>query len=305
MPKFSSVGASRPVTSPATIAGAIQFDIASSASCRTYRIYVRIPLEPPPAAGYSILYVIDGNWFFATAALQAEFLEAECGPMLVVGIGYPTDNRGEYAVLRIRDLTARDPEGELSKEIAAYTTAELERDEIFYGGSEEFLGFITEELQPVIARMFHVDLNKEAIFGDSLGGLFALYALCRRPAKFRTCVAGSPSIWWNDRAVMKEVAGFKRVVESQQVVHKVMITVGSLEESVERIPTPRRVSRERVEEMVRRCRMVDNARELASELKAIRAPPGYTVELHVFDGETHQGVVATTISRAISFALRP
>jgi pimeloyl-ACP methyl ester carboxylesterase len=36
-----------------------------------------------------------------------------------------------------------------------------------------------------------------ALFGTSLGGLFALYALLTDPASFDRYVIGSPAIWWD------------------------------------------------------------------------------------------------------------
>src|SRR3546814_7264749 len=59
----------------------------------TYRIFVSFPKGEPPADGYPVLYVIDGNAYFASFAETRRLLEyADKGKALVVGVGYPTDD---------------------------------------------------------------------------------------------------------------------------------------------------------------------------------------------------------------------
>ena len=59
--------------------------------------------------------------------------------------------------------------------------AEPARDgEIFSGGGTEYLRFLTEAAAPYLHARYDVEENpaRRAIFGYSLGGLFALWALC-------------------------------------------------------------------------------------------------------------------------------
>src|SRR3546814_18965531 len=59
----------------------------------TYRIFVSFPKGEPPADGYPVLYVIDGNASFASFAETRRLLEyADKGKALVVGVGYPSDD---------------------------------------------------------------------------------------------------------------------------------------------------------------------------------------------------------------------
>ena len=283
--------------SPATIAGAIQFDMRSGVSGRMYRIYVFQPLEGPPPTGYPVMYVTDGNTFFCTAAMQAEMMQSRT---LIVGVGYPTDDRKEPDRLRLWDLTWNAPTVGTRREYAAY----LDSQDSAYGGADEYFRFLREEVEPIVAANYRVDLRNRAIFGDSLGGLFALRLLLKHPGAFRTYVAGSPSIWWNDKEVLRELPAFRRRVEAQEVSPRVLIAVGALEQSIEGIRIPEGMEREGLERMIREARMVDNARELASALYAIRGSEGYVVEYHVFESETHQSVVAAAISRAIRFSLK-
>jgi hypothetical protein len=79
---------------PFTLPGAVQFDLASDHGS-VYRIQMYQPPVPAPAEGFPILYVLDGNAMFATAA-QAVALQMRrpqvtgVPPGLVVGIGPST-----------------------------------------------------------------------------------------------------------------------------------------------------------------------------------------------------------------------
>lgn len=285
------------LVSAATVAGAVQFDMRSGANGRTYRIYVYEPRQEPPPGGYPVLYITDGNACFCTAAMQAEMMERS---VLIVGIGYPTPDRREPDILRLRDFTWTSPSDEVAADLEAY----LQSRSISYGGAEEFFRFLTEEVGPAVAASWEVDCGRSTLFGHSIGGLFALHLLLRHPESFRAYVAGSPSIWWNDKAILREVPSFRQAIESKQVAPRVLITMGSLEGSTEGLTIPDGMDRQRFEEMIRTARMVDNARELAAELGTVRGVSGYQVESHLFDGETHQSVVAGTISRALRFATR-
>src|SRR5262249_46007598 len=75
---------------PATVPGAVQFDLPSQATGRTYRIYVLKPPSPPPAAGYPVVFLTDGDLTFGSAATRAglEGLAMDLRPSLIVAIGY-------------------------------------------------------------------------------------------------------------------------------------------------------------------------------------------------------------------------
>lgn len=288
-------GARTRLLSPATILGAVQFDMTSEANGRTYRIYVYEPREGPPSEGYPVIYITDGNAFFSTAAMLADMMEQNA---LIIGIGYPAAGRGDPDLLRFRDLTWDAPPEDVKADFAAY----LDSDQISYGGAEAYFRFLNEEVEPAVSAIYHVDRSDRAIFGDSLGGLFVLSLLFKYPQTFRTYVAGSPSIWWNDKAILRDLPFFRTTIKSKQLAPRVLITVGALEQSTEGLRIPKNMERDRFEQMIHQARMVENARELASELNAITGPQGYRVEFQIFEGETHQSVVATAISRALRFA---
>lgn len=57
--------------------------------------------------------------------------------------------------------------------------------------------------------------------------------------------------------------------------------------------------------MMQAARMVDNARELATRLKALSGAKGYEVRYTVFAGETHNTGIPAATSRGVAFLVKP
>jgi predicted alpha/beta superfamily hydrolase len=279
-------------TKPYSFVRSVQFDMVSKINGRTYRIFVHTPPTPPPAGGYPVLYVTDGNGTFPVAAGQAE-LEALTGAdMLVVGVGYATDAVMPLQFLRLKDLTPSPP---------TTPTPGLSAKPDDYGGAESFYRFLTEELRPAIAASNKVDPKDETLYGHSLGGLFTLGVLFHHPNAFKGFVASSPSIWWNDREVLKGEADFARAVEGGETSPRILIEVGGLEQTPPH-PLPPGMTEAEAKVLMDRSRMVDNASELAARLSKLKGGPGYLVKTQVFEHEDHISTMAASMSRALTFA---
>ncbi len=289
-----------PVQHPVALRGSVQFDMPSKISGRTYRIFVFKPAAPPPPSGYPVIVVIDGNMSFPLAAtLDAAFALRGGKAALVVGVGYPADDEITPFFMRNRDLTPPTPQSGLPQS-PGMPPARPED----YGGSNEFYRFLVEELRPVIASAYPVDAGDQTLYGHSLAGLFTLGVLFNHPGSFRNFVASSPSIWWNHRAVLEDEPGFARQVEAGAAAPRVLVLVGADEQKTPDTPLPG-MTRAQMEQLMAESRMVDNARELAGRLGAIRAPTGYTARFHAFEGEDHLTALPASIGRALAFALRP
>lgn len=74
------------------------------------------------------------------------------------------------------------------------------------GGANLYLDFITKELIPSIEKRFPASADKIMV-GSSLGGLISLYAAITRPNIFSKVAALSPSIWWDERKILKLTLG--------------------------------------------------------------------------------------------------
>lgn len=286
--------------STATLKGAVQFDVPSRASGLTYRVYVAMPIMPPPPGGYPVVYLTDGDGLFGTFQSQALLrqLGGEVVPAIIVGIGYPDSSPLAALRLRNKDLTPPTPDDKVIPMLKAPPFGGQ------VGGADAFRRFLVDELRPVIAKRASTDPARQILYGDSLGGLFALGVMFQHPADFSTYLISSPSVWWNDRAVLKDEPNFRRGVEAGDVTPRILITVGGLEQQLPaRLPPG--LAADAIRKLIGDFRMVDNATELASRLKAYRGRGNYEVEMLVFPGETHASVVPASISRSLEFALRP
>lgn len=184
-----------------------------------YRIFVAYPAAEPPADGYPVLYVLDGNAMFAGFAEARRMQEyGELGKSIVVGVGYPTDKA--YDVRRLNDYTMPllDPPPPRWKELAKYKS----------GAWDTFLDFLTGKLRTEIGKRYKIDSNRQSLFGHSLGGLFALHTLYTRPQAFESIVAASPSLEWNEQGVLAEEREFAARVTKGQAgrLSRLLVVVG-------------------------------------------------------------------------------
>jgi predicted alpha/beta superfamily hydrolase len=297
-------------------------EFVSKVNGHRYAISVALPFTDPPPKGYAVLYVLDGYWYFGSAAEVVRVL-GNPTDVVVVGIGYPDDTaytdevpaqrgpmppaladvpaarRSPY-MERTYDLTLPATDAELAAQSPPGTPRTSSRN---VGGLDDFLKTIETEVKPRVAALAPVDPSNQALFGHSLGGLAALHALFLEPGAFRTFILASPSIWWNNRRVLADKGKFAAAVNSGQAHPRVLVTVGGEESTAVKLPSSWEIDDAAAEAYRRRNRMVENASELVTTLKAIHGAPGYKVEdCAVFDKENHSSSPWSALARGISFA---
>jgi hypothetical protein len=167
------------------------FTVHSKVLGETRRINVYVPpgYDSDRSTRYPVLYMPDGgmqeDFPHVAADIDAGIRAAQIRPMLVIGIEN-TERR--------RDMTG-PTEVASDREIAPHV-----------GGSAAFRAFIANELMPQVRRRYRTD-GRTAIVGESLAGLFVLETFFEQPKLFDTCIALSPSLWWNHQALLKSAAG--------------------------------------------------------------------------------------------------
>jgi uncharacterized protein len=105
------------------------------------------------------------------------------------------------------------------------------------GGSENFISFIENELQPYIQKNYQANFSK-TIIGQSLGGLLATEILFKKPALFSEYIIISPSIWWDNGSLLKQSsdilsASFTRPISIYIGVGKEGLTPGQTDRVME------------------------------------------------------------------------
>jgi hypothetical protein len=137
-----------------------------------------------------------------------------------------------------------------------------------------------------------------------LGGLFVLGVMFEHPESFDRYVASSPSIWWDNKSVLKQESSFLAKANGAKHPIRLLICVGAKEQDPYSQAPPGDMPLSEVNKKVAQARMVGNARDLAQRLKA-GAKSGLLVRFQEFGAEDHLSVVAASISRALGFALEP
>jgi len=176
-------------------------DSMRSATLKEYRPYL---VYTPPSyrdttflpRRYPVLYLLDGDAHFHSVTGVVQFLGTGVNgtfvvpEMLVVGI--PNTDR-------TRDLTPthvdRDPSG---KPAPGYKTS---------GGMPAFLRFLKSELIPHIDSAYRTTPYRVFV-GHSLGGIAAIDALYTMPETFSAYVAIDPSLWWDNRVLLRQAKAF-------------------------------------------------------------------------------------------------
>ena len=76
------------------------------------------------------------------------------------------------------------------------------------GRANRYATFLLDEVRPFIARHYRAngDVQSTGIGGSSLGGLVSLYLGLKLPHVFGRIAALSPSIWWNERVMLRFAA---------------------------------------------------------------------------------------------------
>jgi predicted alpha/beta superfamily hydrolase len=308
-----------------TIPNSRHFEFVSRLNGRRYAVDVALPSGPAPAKGYSVLYVLDGNAYFASAT-EAVRANGNAPGVVVVGVGYPRDAAFIKGVLHRHglppDAAATEANFDAAVGIERQYDLSLPASETVLaaqalpgsppmtaadvGGVDGFLKVIETEVKPRVAALAPIDRGDQVLFGHSLGGLAVIEALFTEPDAFRTFIAASPSIWWNDSAVLAKEGPFSARVASGASRPRVLITVGAEESQLPRLPPAMDAALPRLRILVAKARMVGNACDLAARLKALHGTPPYEVaDCAVFAGQGHNIAPWPAIGRAVSFAFQP
>jgi predicted alpha/beta superfamily hydrolase len=163
--------------------------------------HITIYLPPGYERGdtaYPVLYMQDGQNLFdpqrafiagqhwrLDEAADRVISERSASPMIIVGI----DHGGPE---RIHEFT---PTYDPSRKVG--------------GRAGDYARMLIEELKPLIDSHYRTIPNDTGAGGSSLGGLLALHLGLTRPDVFSRVAVMSPSVWWNNRAILQEFDRFQ------------------------------------------------------------------------------------------------
>lgn len=169
-------------------------------NARDVLVYLPPGYEQDATRRYPVLYLHDGQNLFdgATSFIPGQdwrvgqtanrlIREQAIEPVIIVGI-YNTGHE------RVHEYTpSRDPR-------------------LKVGGKADLYGrFIVEELKPFIDTHYRTraGVSDTGLGGSSLGGLVTTYLGLRHPGVFGKLAVISPSVWWDGRRILRDVAALK------------------------------------------------------------------------------------------------
>ncbi|HEY5218307.1 MAG TPA: alpha/beta hydrolase-fold protein [Gemmatimonadaceae bacterium] len=247
----------------ATIEGSQVRTLRSAITGTNYEIDVLLPASyaQDSTRHYPVLYVLDGQWDFKLlCSVEGGLVYDKWMPeMIIVGITYVGRNL-DYNALRAVDYTP----------VAAPGTKGS-------GGGPKFLRFLKAELLPFVASNYRVDDAHRMLLGNSLGGLFAIYAMLTEPDLFAGYIASSPAVTFGNRDLFARERAY--AASHDDVGARLFIGVGGAEEL---------------------SRPVQEFMETLRE----RGYPALHLETMVFEGEGHTSNKPETYNRGVRFVAR-
>ncbi|MFW2161657.1 alpha/beta hydrolase [Acinetobacter beijerinckii] len=198
------------------------FVLKSKYTKHNYLIQTFVPVGEVPSQGFPVLYILDGNAAFDSAANIAKSVGGGANrlglsPVAIVAIGYPQQNSFDVEK-RAFDYTPK-------------TSAEFQKQAKYqHGGADQFIQFIEKELKPVIHTKIKVNLQQQSLFGHSFGGLFVLHTFFSQPQRFQRYIAASPSLWFDNYALLDHETNWLNKKNSNKHDLMLMTTVGTHEQ---------------------------------------------------------------------------
>ncbi len=169
-----------------SIGKTIEFESEILGEKRVVNVYLPAYYSEDSVKNYPVIYLLDGSrdedFIHVSGLVQfASFSWINIIPeSIVVGISN-IDRKHDFT------YPSRDP-----RDIKEFPTT---------GGSEKFIEFIKNELQPLIDSKYRVTEEKTLI-GQSLGGLLVTEILFKHADMFDNYIIASPSLWWDKEQLL-------------------------------------------------------------------------------------------------------
>lgn len=226
-----------------------------------------------------LLVLLDGNLSALPAALmQHTRVERGVGVLrscTLVGIGYPG--------VRFYDLDRRA--GDYLPPVPPGLDTSLWQG----GRADLFSVFLDEQLLPWLQAQCGEAFTEIGLFGHSYGGLFTLYKLLHAPGVFNAFFSISPSLWWADGWLLRQLAD----AAGPGMRSRVFLGIGADERGLPGDDLQRA-------DLHRERDLQGRFAQLVETLRSKQVP----LQTEVFAGEDHGSVMYPALGRALGWLTR-
>ncbi len=248
--------------------------VTSSFNAKNYVLHISLPAfySADSDTRYSVLYVLDGNYSFASFHSLRQILDMgnEIEEVIIVAIGDETNTFKDWLANRHNDFTT----SQLAQADAMFDKFfKMPEGTLHSGGADLFLKTLKTDIMKRIEKAYRTN-GDNGLSGHSLGGLFAGYCLLVEPDLFSRYGINSPSFWWDPHQLKNLQTAFAKAGPGKKT--NIFISAGKLEGEMMLAP-------------------------IASFNEALRLQNDSNLKInyHIFDDETHLSVVPACSSRTL------
>lgn len=155
---------------------------------RTLNIYLPEGYQPNDTVKYPVIYLLDGS-------ADEDFIHI---------VGLVQFMNFSWVNVLPKSILIGIANVDRKRDFSFPTTVEQDKKDFpTTGGSEKFISFIEQELQPFIEKNYATNKFK-TIIGQSFGGLLATEILFKKPTLFNNYIVISPSLWWDNESLLSK-----------------------------------------------------------------------------------------------------
>jgi predicted alpha/beta superfamily hydrolase len=163
-------------------------ELEEKSSGRVYPLFIQVPASYTSQTDkiYPVIYLTDAHYSFPIVAGAMRF-PTNIGVMqhtIIVAVSYEKGSVGTNS--RTRDYTP--------------TVAKAWKQQT--GNALGHKVFLRDTVIPFIEHHYRADKKDRTFVGNSLGGLFGAYILLTEPELFSNYILGSPSVWFDQNAIL-------------------------------------------------------------------------------------------------------
>lgn len=236
------------------IAGSESISFQSKINNSEYKLYVNLPegYDNDSTKTYPVFYALDGYRVFdiTTRIYKGLRFDGFAPEMIIIGINNSGSRATNPTLHRTRDLTPTA--------IKRLSTS---------GGASNFLKVLSDEILPLIDRLYRSDKTNRTLAGTSHAGLFAHYTLFTQPTLFNSYIINNPTFRYDDGYSYKLEEDFYK--KNKSLNAKIILLSGEFDDILNITKMVDQIKAHDYDNMTLGFRMVKNMGHLGGEAEAI------------------------------------